>query len=305
MHQLTSQTYRCALSANAHGTGDAITACVPAYSYGTTLACRAPVVRLDQFYTKPDIAAPLYATFCRFYDPAAFLMVEPSAGAGAFFAQLPPGSLGFDLVPAAPGIVAADFLKEDLGEYACSGRGLAIIGNPPFGRAASGAIAFFNHAAPWADVIAFILPCSIRKFSVENRLMRQFHLVHEEDVPAHAFLREGIAQDVPTVFQIWERRATLRDLKPDAKTHPDFQFTTRDKADFAIRRIGANAGRIYDTADGAIDSYYFFKGPVRTIMEQIDFSAFAGNVTGARSISKSEIVFLYRQYYSTSVHPSE
>lgn len=261
------------------------------------------MVRLDQFYTSPDIAARLYGTFRRFHDPAAFLMVEPSAGAGAFFAQLPPGSLGFDLMPAAPGMVAADFLKEDLGEYMCGGRKLAIIGNPPFGRAASSAIAFFNHAARWVDVIAFILPCSIRKFSVENRLDRCFHLVHEEEVPPHAFLHDGTAHDVPTVFQIWERRATPRVLKSTAKTHPDFQFTTPEMADFVIRRNGANAGRVYDRAEGAANSFYFIKGPVRAIMERIDFSTFANSVTGARSLSKAEIVFLYSQHLSAGCRP--
>lgn len=298
MHEFTPQTCRYKASTNIHVYGAGITACVRAYSDRDALACRAQAERLDQFYTRPDVAIDLYATFRRFYDPAKFLMVEPSAGAGAFFAQLPPGSLGFDLMPAAPGIVAADFLKEDLGEYTCSGRGLAVIGNPPFGWSACSAIAFFNHAARWADVIAFILPCSIRKFSVENRLAQQFHLIHEEDVPCCAFLHDGAVHDVRTIFQIWERRTTPRVLKPTAKTHPDFRFTTPEQADFVIRRNGANAGRVFDRAEGAAKSYYYIKGPVRAIMEQLDFTIFDDSVTGARSLSKAEIVFLYSQNVS-------
>ena len=69
-------------------------------------------------------------------------------------------------------------------------------------------------------------------------------------------------------------------------------------ADFVIRRNGANAGRVSDQAEGAANSYYYIKGPVRAIMRQIDFSVFTNSVTGARSLSKAEIVFLYGQYVS-------
>lgn len=103
-------------------------------------------------------------------------------------------------------------------------------------------------------------------------------------------------RNVPTVFQIWERRATPRVLKPTAKTHSDLRFTKPELANFVIRRNGANGGRVYDRAEGAAKSYCYIKGPVRAIMEQIDFSVFADSVTGARSLSKAEIVYLYSQY---------
>lgn len=129
-------------------------------------------VLLDQYYTCQQVARKLYGVFQEYFDPNQYQLVEPSAGTGSFFRLMPHGSLAFDVDPKYPGIRTADFLCVEIR----SEREVAVVGNPPFGRNASMAVRFFNHAAWQASVIALILPRTFRKASIENRLDRNFHL---------------------------------------------------------------------------------------------------------------------------------
>jgi hypothetical protein len=253
---------------------------------------RASDIRLDQYYTRRDVAAHLYGVFRQHFDPADYLMVEPSAGTGSFLRLLPAGSLGYDVEPKYPGIVTADFLTVAVD----SPREIAIIGNPPFGRNASMAVRFFNHAAGQASVIALILPRTFRKASIENRLHLGFHLLREDVVPDDAFLFRSKPFDVPAVFQIWERRSQVRRLRCVETTHPDFEFTTADRADFAIQRVGARAGRVHHDLTLSPCSHYFIRGDVEHIMAGLDFSSVVGDVAGNPSLAKAEIISLYRAW---------
>lgn len=248
-------------------------------------------IRLDQYYTEGDVAAHFYKIFQEHFDPTMFKIVEPSAGAGSFSRLLPIGSLGFDLRPKHPGIHRADYLTVKI-----YGREkIAIIGNPPFGKNASTAVRFFNHAARQAHVIALILPRSFKKASIENRIDTAFHLLREEEVPANAFVFRSKPYDVPAVFQIWERRREPRKLRQCETRHPDFEFTTYDRADFAIQRVGAQAGRVHHDFTVSAKSHYFIRGDVEAVMRQLDFSKVTRNVAGNPSLAKSEIVALYRE----------
>lgn len=253
---------------------------------------RASDVRLGQYYTLDAVAEKFWATFQEHFNPAQYLMVEPSAGTGSFLKLSPVGSLAYDVDPKYPGIQTADFLTVTLPR----GRPIAIIGNPPFGKNASMAVRFFNHAAWQSSVIALILPRSFRKASIQNRLDPAFHLVHEEVVPDDAFLFRSRPYNVPAVFQIWERRSEPRKRWPVETKHPDFEFTKPERADFAIQRVGARAGRVHRKFRASPSSHYFIRGDVEAVMAQLDFASVTGNVAGNPSLSKSEIVHLYRQW---------
>ena len=252
---------------------------------------RASDVKLDQYYTAEQVARRLYGSFSARIDPAEFLMFEPSAGTGAFFKILSAGSRGCDLDPRWAGIDTADFLDVVIG----GGRPIAIIGNPPFSRGM--ARKFFNHAAQQAQVIALILPRSFRKTSVKNKLDRNFHLIHAEDVEQDAFLFRGNPLHVQAVFQIWVRRAMERKLLIEPKVHADFDFlSTSDGADFAIQRVGNAAGRIHDELWKSGKAHYFVRANrpgVRAALEQLDFSGVTGDVAGKPSLAKTELVSLY------------
>ncbi|AOZ05853.1 Eco57I restriction-modification methylase domain-containing protein [Cupriavidus malaysiensis] len=259
---------------------------------------------LDQFYTNPQLAQRLFDELIadhlgdRWSHGVRWL--EPSCGTGAFLSLLPEDALGVDLDPKCPGAVQADFLNwtPPTGDD----RPLVVVGNPPFKHD----VAFFNRCAELgAERIAFIVPRSWQKPSVQNKLARAFHLVHEEVLPLDAFIFEGQPAAVPTVFQVWERRDEQRALIVLPTTHADFAFVPyaqRDTADFAIQRIGVNAGAVKD-----LDAKHLSKNShrlvrvtdrnrvaeVRALFEAVDWSPIKACVAGNPSIANGEMVRAY------------
>lgn len=252
-----------------------------------------PEKEKGQFYTKPRLARRYYQTFLRYFDAAKFQMVEPSAGFGAFLQLLPIGSFGCDIEPMGPGMYTADFLTVEFE----SARHIACIGNPPFGRNCKLAVRFFNRAATFSEVIAFIVPRTFRKTGIINDLDDRFHLIHEELVPDRAFLFRGRDRSVPTLFQMWVRREDRRVPLPDIKTHPDFEFGPREGADLVIQRIGQNAGRVHHDTERSDQAHYFIKGDVEDDMRKLEraFAKVAKNTAGKPSLAKSEIVTIYSE----------
>lgn len=257
--------------------------------------------RLDQYYTDENLAKRLYAVFVQMYGADRFLMVEPSAGRGAFLKLMPAGSIGFDVDPQFKGIWRTDYLTAEID----SARQFAVIGNPPFGQKASLAIRFFNYSARFARVIAFILPLSACKASIENKFDSRFHLVYQEYLPENAFVFMSEPKSVPAVFQIWECRDIPRTLRQLAKKHPDFDFITSGLADFVITRNGGNAGKIHRDFTRSKLSNYFVRSVDRTvagiirvehIMRMLDFASIATKAAGARSLAMGEIVELYSSF---------
>ncbi|MDR8057678.1 Eco57I restriction-modification methylase domain-containing protein [Burkholderia cenocepacia] len=259
---------------------------------------------LDQFYTNPQLAQRLFDELIaehlgdRWSGDVRWL--EPSCGTGAFLSLLPPDALGVDLDPKCPGAVQADFLSWT--PPAGDDRPLVVVGNPPFKHD----VAFFNRCAELgAERIAFIVPRSWQKPSVQNQLDRAFHLAHEEVLPLDAFIFEGQPAEVPTVFQVWERRDEQRPLTVLPTKHADFAFVPyaqRHTADFAIQRVGVHAGRVKD-----LDAEHLGQGShrfvrvidrtrvaeVRAVFEAIDWAPVKACVAGNPSIANGEMVQAY------------
>ena len=250
------------------------------------------VRQFDQFYTRDKFAARYLKRLARRYNLAACLLVEPSAGGGAFYRQMPVNTVAIDRDPKCPGILKGDFLAIRL---VCDLLTITV-GNPPFGKNACLAIDFFNHAAGQSDVIAMIFPRSFLKASIENRLDSTFHLVHCDAVPPNAFELDGERRDVGAVFQIWERRANSRELRPQQREHPDFKFSDPSDFSFVIRRVGAKAGEITHDREVHEDSHHFIKGDVEQVMRQLDLAGAAADATSTPSLARSEIVDLYRRH---------
>ena len=130
---------------------------------------------LDKFYTKDVVARQCI----RFFESSTGIdfatsesdIIEPSAGAGAFLDHLPTTALAYDLAPEDPRVQCQDFLDLNRDTPAI------VIGNPPFGKASRLAVKFFNHAARFASHIAFIVPRTFEKASIQNRLDRSFRLI--------------------------------------------------------------------------------------------------------------------------------
>ena len=164
--------------------------------------------KLDQFYTDPAYAQQFLTTIAQTVNLDQFdHVLEPSAGTGSFYNLLDNDRrIGLDLEPKAQGIVKTDFF-----DWTPPAGKIITIGNPPFGKNAALAVKFFNRAAEFSDVIAFVIPKTFRKASIINRLNANFHMIHDETVPDHSFIFNGASYNVPCAGQIWQRKATPRE----------------------------------------------------------------------------------------------
>ena len=160
---------------------------------------------LDQFYTKPEVAAACWKHFTdtlstlnrNFSD---LFFVEPAAGTGAFYELLPlRRRLGIDIVPKCSDVKPQNFFK--VTNFPFDPKDIAIIGNPPFGKRGKLAIDFFNHASDLADLVAFIVPVNFRKFIVHKQLNPSMRFISKLPLPRDAFhLDTGKSYSVNTEF---------------------------------------------------------------------------------------------------------
>lgn len=214
----------------------------------------------DQFYTKKKIAKNVFEKVSNKY-PEIDMYIEPSAGSGAFYTLLPEECrFGLDIDPKISGIKKANYFEFCANEFKKSYNNICVIGNPPFGKNSSLAVKFFNHSAEYAKYIAFILPRTFRKDSIVNRLNKNFHLSYEEILHKNSFeLLDKTEYSVPCVFQIWERKNKTRKSIVKDKLHKDWTWVTKtENPDFAIRRVGVNAGKIYKYSSKISESSHYF-----------------------------------------------
>ena len=252
---------------------------------------------LDQYYTHPELAAQYVRSLYDHCDPDSMVFMEPAAGTGAFTTSLIWNGLrvtSVDIDPKMEGITKGDFLEDDLFPDCGS---LAVVGNPPFGWAASTAIRFFNRAAERAEIIAFIVPRTFRKLSVQDKLDRRFWLAHDEDVPPMAFVRGGKPHDVPCAWQIWEKRETPREYVPTPDVSHIITYTEQNQADFGFRRVGWRAGSVLPLDNGQFYSEsttFFIKQMHENARELLAQAGMrlrdvGSSTIGVRSISKREV----------------
>ena len=248
-------------------------------------------MKLDQFFTNPDIVDQCVSTInWADYD----VVIEPSAGAGAFYHKIVGEKIGLDLEPKTDGVIQQDFFT--FHKYSRFNREqILVIGNPPFGKNSSLAIKFFNHAASFADTIAFVLPRTFRKASVINKLSVRFNLIVENILPTNSFhLPDGTIYDVPCVWQVWgygAQRPTIEIVT----THPDFEFVENDP-DFVVQRVGANAGWTHKDLTKSRSSHYLIRASddVYQRMKAINWEDSSKyDTAGNPSISKAELIEKY------------
>ena len=254
---------------------------------------------LDQFYTNPEYARSFLSKIDNLVDRSSFdIQLEPSAGTGSFFDLMETNKrVGLDLDPKSPGILQTDFFEWNWPRD----KSVITIGNPPFGKNASLAVKFFNHAAKFSDVIAFILPRTFRKASVINRLHKNFHLIYDETVPDNSFLFDGSAYNVWCCAQIWIRkpeRRTKIEIKKLSEMNEWFSIVPAEQADFSIQRVGGGAGtiRTKDFKNYSKLSNYFIKAHdnrVLPLFQKVDFTQVKFNTAGNPSVSPSELIELW------------
>jgi len=259
----------------------------------------------EQFYTPTDLALRL-ATLVSdkvggFSDKT---VIEPAGGTGSFLqaakALKANKLISFDIEPKAEGVLLADFLLETKGLEKISNA--ITISNPPFGRNNSLSIPFFNKAAQHSQYIAFVVPRSWRKWSVLNRLNRNFHLIHDEDLSIDYVdeLGEMVWQKarLNTCFQIWERRAELRPVIK-VKDQGLLSKVKPEEADVALTVFGYGCGKVRTSFDRVPNSTIMFlklhDKRVLEALQSVDFSKFYKNTAYTEALSLQEIRYLINE----------
>ncbi len=248
---------------------------------------------LDRFYTpKETVKQCLGLLDLSQYD----CIIEPSAGTGSFLKELPKGAFGFDIAPAGDGIEEVDWLKLDKTQFK-KFNSILVCGNPPFGQQNTLAISFFNESAKFCDTIAFILPLTFKKDSIQNKLDFSFHLEKEIILSNKSFYLNGFETiEVPCVFQVWVKKNEKRKPVRLKTTTNLFSFVDKEYADFRIQRVGGNAGKASFDLNRAVTSNYFIKNNSNKTNEE--FVEFINSLkfptieftVGPKSLPKGEMI---------------
>jgi len=265
---------------------------------------------LDQFYTKENVALMCYQILEKNIKKESYdIYLEPSAGSGSFYNLLDKNKrLGIDISPKSQEIIKMDYIDF----VPVSNKKYLVVGNPPFGKISSLAIKFFNKSAEFADCIAFIVPRTFKRISVQNKLNLNFALVYNEDLPVtpSCFTPKIRAK---CCFQIWKRRPNKRSVVKQDKAHEDFKFLKygpKDKkdqptpptgSDFVIKAYGANCGLVKDTNLNLLrpKSWHWIKSNINVELlkkqfRNLDYSISKDTVR-QDSLGQKELVYLYKK----------
>lgn len=273
------------------------------------------MAQLDKFYTKPVIAKQcldfLYEKIPNIKNKQ---FIEPSAGNGSF-SSLIPDCIAMDIKPEASNIKEQDFFTffPEKGEY-------VIFGNPPFGKRSKMAIDFFNHAASFSEIIAFILPVSFMKWGVQKELASEWKLYDYFYLEENSFTDKNKDFSVRCVFQIWTKQdygKNYRLLKSPPISHPDFilwQYNATPQSfdyidedwEFAVYRQGykdytqiftkADYDKVYDMMLNNIQFFFIKPNNQKArdfIINKADFTALAARNTATPGFGKADFVSYY------------
>lgn len=272
---------------------------------------------LNKFYTIPSYSKKCINKVFELYDKSNFdLIVEPSAGNGSFFNQLDfENKVGIDISPENENIIKMDFFDY---QPPTLKNNILVIGNPPFGKVSSQAIKFFNHSSKWSNVIAFIIPRTFRRPSVQNKLNKMFHLIYDENVSIKpcCFTPQIM---VKCCFQIWEKKDFERPFVDLPTKHEDWDFlsfgpidkygqpTPPNGCDFAMRAYGGKIGEIKKNKLNELrpKSWHWIKSNINkeellNRFNQLDYSD-SLNTARQNSMGRGELVRLYSDFINSKI----
>lgn len=261
----------------------------------------------EQYYTPSETADQLVDTVGSLLrvdsdDPWSHHFIEPAGGTGAFVEALRRRGAGkilaVDIEPHHPWVQQHDFLswRPDLQDA-------ITISNPPFGRNNKLSVRFFNHAADFSELIAFVVPRSWRKWSVINRLDSRFELVSDTDLQVSYVDVDGqplsVHNHLRTAFQVW-RRALEPRAKIAVRDMGWVQKTTLEQATHSLTSFGYGCGRVStDLSAGqkSTDIYLRVKDQsVADALPLLDYRKFSVHTAYTEAISLPELNYLLNEY---------
>ena len=259
----------------------------------------------EQYYTLPEVVDKCMSIAMK-YSGNAKLFMEPAGGTGEFIKGMVRAGVdeaqivSCDIEPKHPLVEKQDFLQSNYqGEY-------FVISNPPFGRANSLSVKFFNKAAPIRSHICFLIPISWRKWSIINRLDENFHLVEDVEMPAVSFYNDDGPIEgglLRTVFQVWEKRPVKR-KKIAIEDRGYIRRCEPHEADVAITLFGHSCGRIetdFTREPNTTKGFFKIKDEsVVTALKSVNYSVFSENTAYVKALSVQEINSLLNDYYDAN-----
>ena len=256
----------------------------------------------EQYYTPRELASELVLKVKALIpDFSSRTVLEPAGGTGAFVdaAKLAGAKkvLSVDIEPKHRAVGKGDYLETEL-----KLKNAVTISNPPFGRNNSLSIPFFNRAAEHSEYIAFIVPRSWRKWSVINRLNRNFHLVLDEDLQidyvddTHTLISQKNL--LKTCFQVWQRKDDVREL---VKIE-DRGFVTKvkpEEADIALTVFGYSCGKVNEEFERKANTTRLFlklnHPKALKALKTMDYQRFSKNTAYTDALSFQEINYLLNE----------
>lgn len=279
---------------------------------------------LDKFYTNPNVAEELVTKVNKMFNLSCFdHIVEPSAGSGNFLKFLPSETIALDIKPEGEGIIKEDFFNYYPPSGFMSGESKVLtIGNPPFGSGYMNPLAkkFFNHAATFSEVIAFIVPAKWHTaWKIHYQLDERFGLYYSKLLPSNSFTLNNEPHNVNCCAQIWSKSkpkyyTDKRIYQRPPTAHPDFemfltcdnvprlpevrkQLRNREYWDFAIKYWGKIHVCEIDEVDPETTTHYLIKTDkkyVREIFENVVWSDYVNNMGAPNMGGKSLLVRAYK-----------
>lgn len=258
----------------------------------------------EQYYTPPFLAKSILdraVTKLEVLDGRVFL--EPAGGTGAFIdAAIELGFkdvISMDIEPKHKLVKKGNFLDQTF-----TWREGVCVTNPPFGRNNSLSIPFFNHAATYCDLIAFVVPRSWRKWSVINRLNRNFRLVDDWDLSIDYLDDQGNEShgigNLRTCVQVWRREPSgLREIVkvPD---HGVIKKVKPMEADVSFTLFGFGCGTVkedFPRIPNSTQTFFKLNHPrALEALKAVDFSLFYRHTAYTEALGLNEINFLLNNY---------
>lgn len=260
----------------------------------------------DKFYTKDYVVDVCLDVVYPFIDFDNDLIVEPSAGNGAFYNKIKyTNKIGIDIEPEHSDILYGNWLT-----YTPSSKDCIIIGNPPFGTRNILSQKFIEHGIKYAKIIAFILPKVYRKETMQNVFTDEWSLIEDIDIPENAFLLNGNSYHVPCIFQVWINKSlydthkkNLRETEKEPVHVTDFTFGNKKTGNYFI--FGAAPHKIIPSKNVLTNNrgyYIICDEKVKSNLEKINWKDYSlSSVNGGASwFTKKQILTIYGDIYNNA-----
>lgn len=258
----------------------------------------------EQYYTPSWLAKEILERSCRHIsDYKSRVFLEPAGGTGSFV--MAAIELGFrdivamDIEPKHPSVTLGDFLhkKIDLSGAIC-------VTNPPFGRNNALSVPFFNQAAKYSELIAFVVPRSWRKWTVLNRLDKSFFLADDWDLNIDYVDEEGNEThgvgNLRTCVQVWVKDPVKRRLPVRIPDHNIIQKVSPKEADVSFTLFGYGCGTVkeeFPRVPNSTQTFFKLIHPrALEALRAVDFSRFYNHTAYTEALGMQEINFLLNEY---------